>query len=143
MRLKQGQFSYLPDLTEEEVAAQVQYAIDNGWGIGIEYTDDPHPRNDYWQMYGRPRWGLDDPQDVLSELADCREANPEHYIAIRAYSNTRQRQGIMLDFIVNRPEYEPGFHLERRSSRAARVRYELHSYATEKPRGERYGATRS
>ena len=29
MKLRYGAFSYLPDLTDEEIAAQVRYALDN------------------------------------------------------------------------------------------------------------------
>ena len=45
MRLTQGAFSFLPDLTDEQIGKQVQYALDHGWPISIEYTDDLHPRN--------------------------------------------------------------------------------------------------
>ena len=45
VRLNQGTFSHLPDFTDDEIRAQVQYAIDNGWAIAVEFTDDPHPRN--------------------------------------------------------------------------------------------------
>ena len=45
MRITQGTFSYLPDLTDDEIAAQIQYAVDQGWAIAVEFTDDPHPRN--------------------------------------------------------------------------------------------------
>ena len=31
MRITQGTFSYLPDLTDDEIAAQLQYAVDQGW----------------------------------------------------------------------------------------------------------------
>ena len=26
----------------------------HGWAMSIEYTDDPHPRNSYWEMWGLP-----------------------------------------------------------------------------------------
>ena len=45
MRITQGTFSYLPDLTDDEIRAQVQYAVDRGWAVAVEFTDDPHPRN--------------------------------------------------------------------------------------------------
>ena len=51
MRVTQGTFSFLPDLTDEEIEAQVRYALQNGWSISVEYTDDPHPRNSYWEMW--------------------------------------------------------------------------------------------
>ena len=31
-----------------------RYALRNGWAISVEYTDDPHPRNSYWEMWGLP-----------------------------------------------------------------------------------------
>jgi hypothetical protein len=54
MRITQGCFSFLPDLTTSRSTAQVEYCLDNGMGVGIEYTDDPHPRNTYWEMWGHP-----------------------------------------------------------------------------------------
>ena len=47
MRITQGTFSYLPDLTDEEISAQLQYALGNGWAVSVEFTDEPHPRNHY------------------------------------------------------------------------------------------------
>jgi ribulose-bisphosphate carboxylase small chain len=32
MRITQGQFSFLPDLTDEEIRAQVDYATQSGLG---------------------------------------------------------------------------------------------------------------
>ena len=55
MRLTQGCFSFLPDLTDEQIRAQAQYCIDNGWAVNLEFTDDPHPRNTYWEMWGLSR----------------------------------------------------------------------------------------
>ena len=54
MRITQGTFSYLPDFTEEKIKAQVHYCFSNGWAFSIEHTDDPHPRNAYWEMWGLP-----------------------------------------------------------------------------------------
>lgn len=54
MRITQGTFSYLPDLNDEEIAAQVQYCLDHDWPLAIEHTDDPHPRNVYWETWGYP-----------------------------------------------------------------------------------------
>ena len=45
MRITQGCFSFLPDLTDAQIRTQVQYALDKGWAINLEFTDDPHPRN--------------------------------------------------------------------------------------------------
>ena len=45
MRITQGTFSFLPDLTDEQIVAQIRYALDHGWAMSVEHTDDPHPRN--------------------------------------------------------------------------------------------------
>ncbi|MEO8438395.1 MAG: ribulose bisphosphate carboxylase small subunit, partial [Chloroflexota bacterium] len=45
MRLTQGTFSFLPDLTSDQIRAQIEYCLEQGWAMSIEYTDDPHPRN--------------------------------------------------------------------------------------------------
>ena len=68
MKLTQGCFSFLPDLTDEQITKQIQYAIDKSWAISIEYTDDPHPRNNYWEMWGLPLFDIKDPAAVLFEL---------------------------------------------------------------------------
>ncbi|MHB8564499.1 MAG: ribulose bisphosphate carboxylase small subunit, partial [Acidiferrobacteraceae bacterium] len=51
-RITQGQFSFLPDLTDAQITAQIKYALKHGWAVSVEYTDDPHPRNTYWDMFG-------------------------------------------------------------------------------------------
>jgi len=51
MRVTQGCFSFLPDLTDEQISGQVQYCLGKGWAVNIEFTDDPHPRNNFWEMW--------------------------------------------------------------------------------------------
>ena len=89
MRLTQGAFSFLPDLTDDEVRAQLNYCIDNGWAIAIEHTDDPHPRNTYWEMHGMPMFDLRDAAGVLGEVRECRKSFPNHYIRLVAFDATR------------------------------------------------------
>ncbi len=43
MHITQGTFSYLPDLTDDQIRSQIQYALDNKWAVQIEFTDDPTP----------------------------------------------------------------------------------------------------
>jgi ribulose-bisphosphate carboxylase small chain len=78
MRITQGTFSYLPDFTDDEIKAQVQYAIDRSWPISVEFTDDPHPRNVYWEMWGLPMFDLKDAAAILLEVNACRTAYPNH-----------------------------------------------------------------
>src|SRR5207302_455389 len=87
MKITQGTFSFLPDFTDEQIAAQIRYALDHGWAMSVEYTDDPHPRNSYWEMWGLPLFDLasDDDEVVLREVRACREAHPREYIKLIAY----------------------------------------------------------
>src|SRR5208283_2493353 len=88
-RVTQGQFSYLPDLTDKEILLQIEYGLNKGYAWSIEYTDDPHPRNTYWEMFGTPMFDLKDPAGVLMELQSCRKTFPEYYIRLMAFDSTR------------------------------------------------------
>ncbi|BDE06282.1 ribulose bisphosphate carboxylase small subunit [Vulcanimicrobium alpinum] len=138
MRITQGTFSYLPDLTDEQIGKQIQYAIDNRWAVSIEYTTDPHPRNTYWELHGIPLFDVNDASVVVRELNAAREAYPRRYIRISAYDATRGRETTALSFIVQRPANEPGFRLERQSAGGRTEKFTLSSYATERPEGTRY-----
>ena len=139
MRITQGTFSYLPDLTDDEIRMQVQFGIDNGWHPQIEFTDDPHPRNVYWHMWGLPMFDLADAQAVVNQVNACREAYPSSYVRVTLYDAGLGRATSALQFLVNRPPDEPGFQLERQESHDRAVRYTLRSYATNDPKGHRYG----
>ncbi|MEJ7891299.1 MAG: ribulose bisphosphate carboxylase small subunit [Solirubrobacteraceae bacterium] len=145
MRITQGTFSFLPDLTDEQLAAQVAYSLDNDWAIMVEHTDDPHPRNAYWEMWDQPLFDLDpsEADQAIKQVADARKAFPERYIKIVAYDRSLGRQTSALSIMVNRPAEEPGFRLERTQKADRQIRYQLHSYATEQPHGRRYGAEQS
>ncbi len=138
MRLNQGTFSHLPDFTDEEIRAQIQYAIDHRWAIAMELTDDPHPRNSYWEMWGLPMFEITDAAAALYEVNRCREAFPNHYIKLSAYDSTLGRQTTALAFLVNRPVEEPGFRLDRLEVGDRQIKYSLHSYAADQPHGHRY-----
>lgn len=139
MRITQGTFSYLPELTDEEITAQVQYCLDNNWAVGLEFTDDPHPRNVYWEMWGLPMFDVEDAAGVMYEVKACREAYPRHYIRLSAFDAKLGRQTTALSFLIQRPDTEPGFSLDRQESHDRVVRYTLRSYAANDPEGSRYG----
>lgn len=138
-RITQGQFSFLPDLTDAQITAQIKYALSNGWAVSVEYTDDPHPRNTYWDMYGNPMFDLKDPAGILMEINECRKTFPNHYVRVLAFNASRGFESPQMSFIVNRPAGEPGFSLERQEVGGRQVHYTVKSYAVQKPEGERYG----
>ena len=139
-RITQGQFSFLPDLTDAEIALQVEYGLNKGYAWSVEYTDDPHPRNTYWEMWGLPMFDLRDAAGVVMEMNACRKAFPQHYIRLMAFDSTRGVESIAMSFIVNRPASEPGFALERQEVDGRSMRYTIRGYGADRPEGERYSA---
>ena len=138
MRITQGTFSYLPDPTDDEIRAQIQYALDQGWPLSVEFTDDPHPRNTYWELWGNPMFDLRDAAGVTAEVNACRAAYPDRYVKFNAFDSSRGWETVRLSFIVQRPKDEPGFALERQEGAGRRQRYSIKSYAVQRPSGQRY-----
>jgi len=130
-RITQGCFSLLPDLTDDQIKKQVEYCLKAGYSVGIEWTDDPHPRNCYWEMWGLPLFDIPDSATILYELKECRKANPNKYIKINAFNNARGVESTAVSFITDRPKYEPGFYLVRQESIGRNIVYTLQSYAVQ------------
>lgn len=139
MRVTQGTFSFLPDLSDAQIRRQIEYALSRGWALSIEHTDDPHPRNVYWEMWGPPAFDLHEATPVLEELRACREANPGRYVKVNAFDSTRGWETVRLSFIAQRPAEEPGFGLLREEGPGRTVRYSIRSHAAGRPPGRRHG----
>ena len=139
MRLTQGCFSFLPDLTDDKIKSQIQYAIKKGWAISVEWTDDPHPRNTYWELWGLPLFDIKDPSAVMYEITECRRVNSEGYIKVNAFDASIGTESCVMSFIVQRPVEEPGFYLERTEVAGRNIQYTISSYSTQAaPEGSRY-----
>ena len=139
MRITQGTFSFLPDLTDAQITKQIDYCLGKGWALGIEYTDDPHPRNTFWEMYGNPMFDMKDAAGILMEINTCRKTFPDQYIRVTAFDSTHGVESVVMSFIVNRPRNEPGFRLVRTEEPGRTVRYSIESYAVaQRPEGARY-----
>ena len=123
MRITQGCFSFLPNLTDEQISKQIEYCLENNWAVGIEYTNEPHPRNTYWEMWGNPMFDLNDPKGVMMELDECRALHPNYYIKINAFDATRGFETVRLSFIVHRPKDESAAVLRRTENRGRIQRY--------------------
>ncbi len=123
MRVTQGCFSFLPDLSDAQISAQIEYCLSKGWAIGVEYTDEPHPRNTYWEMWGHPMFDLRDAKGVMIELDACRKAMPDAYIRLVAFDSTRGFETVTMSFIVNRPAVEPALTMSRTEVDGRSIRY--------------------
>ena len=138
-RISQGNFALLPDLTDAQIKKQLDYAVKQKFAISVEYTDDPHPRNCYWEMWGLPLFDIQDPAAIMYELAECRKAHPNMYIKINGFNNARGIESTGMSFIVQRPALEPGFYLTRQEGKGRNIIYTINSYAVQSAgEGARY-----
>jgi len=123
MRITQGTFSFLPDLTDEQIRRQIAYAVERGWAISVEHTDDPHPRNVYWEMWGHPLFDLRDVGEAMQQVKTCRAAHPGHYLKVNAFDSSRGWETVRLSFLVQRPAVEPEIELSRGEGEGRHIRY--------------------
>ena len=138
-RITQGCFSLLPDLTDAQIKKQVEYSIKAGYAVSVEYTDDPHPRNAYWDMWGLPLFDIPDSAAILYEIAEARKAHPGVYIKVNGFNNARGVESTAISFIIQRPAFEPGFYLVRQEGKGRNISYTLQSYAVQSAgEGSRY-----
>lgn len=91
--IKYETFSYLPQLSAEEVRAQIQYVVAQGWNPAIEHVEPERSFNHYWYMWKLPMFGEQNVDRVLSELEACRREHPGHHVRLIGYDNYAQCQG--------------------------------------------------
>jgi ribulose-bisphosphate carboxylase small chain len=130
-RIAQGTFALLPDLTDDQIKKQIEYALKKKFAVSVEWTDDPHPRNCYWEMWGLPLFGVPDSATIMYELNECRKAHPNTYIKINAFNSSRWTESTGMSFIVQRPSFEPGFYLTRQEGKGRNIIYTINSYAVQ------------
>ena len=71
---RKATFRSCPISPTTQINAQVEYCLGTGWAVSVEFTDDPHPRNTYWELWGLPMFDLQaTPAAVLYEVAECRQ----------------------------------------------------------------------
>jgi ribulose-bisphosphate carboxylase small chain len=138
-RITQGCFSLLPDLTDDQIKKQVEYSVKAGYAVSVEYTDDPHPRNCYWEMWGLPLFNIPDAATIMYEINECRKAHPGVYVKVNGFNNARGVESTAISFIIQRPSFEPGFYLVRQEAAGRNIVYTIQSYAVQAAaEGSRY-----
>ena len=95
-------FSYLPELSGEEIAAQIRSILDRRLVVAIEHTLEPDAYDHYWTLWKLPLFGVSEPQRVLAELEECIQEHPDAYVRVNGYDAARQGQ--VVSFVVYRPE---------------------------------------
>ncbi|MFP4080267.1 MAG: ribulose bisphosphate carboxylase small subunit [Ectothiorhodospira sp.] len=93
-------FSYLPEMTPDQVRRQVEYIIEQGWNPAVEHSEPENAFGHYWYMWKLPMFGEQSVDTVLAEVESCRQENPGHMVRLIGYDNLAQSQG--LAFVVHR-----------------------------------------
>lgn len=93
-------FSYLPQLTSDEIRSQIQFIIAQGWNPAVEHVEPENSAKNYWFMWKLPMFGEQSVDVVLSEVESCKREYPNHHIRLIGYDNYTQSQGTA--FIVYR-----------------------------------------
>lgn len=93
-------FSYLPSMSSEEIRAQIQYIVNQGWNPAVEHVEPEGAARNYWFMWKLPMFGEQSVDTVLAELDACHREYPNHYVRLIGYDNYTQSQGT--SFVVYR-----------------------------------------
>ncbi|KAM7469226.1 hypothetical protein LguiA_007409 [Lonicera macranthoides] len=104
--------SYLPPLTDESIAKEIDYMMKKGWIPCLEFDEVGHVYREnsripnyydgrYWTMWKLPMFGCTDSSQVLEEIQECRKAYPNSYIRILAFDNIKQGQ--CMSFLIQKP----------------------------------------
>ncbi|MBW4511147.1 MAG: ribulose bisphosphate carboxylase small subunit [Scytonematopsis contorta HA4267-MV1] len=99
--------SYLPPLSDAQIAKQVQYIINQGYIPAIEFNETSEPTECFWTMWKLPLFGARSTQEVLAEVQGCRQQYPSCYIRVVGFDNVKQCQ--VLSFIVHKPGQSGGY----------------------------------
>jgi len=93
--------SFMPPLTDQQIALQIQFMLDKGFIPAIEFQEDPTPAMHHWTLWKLPLFGGASAQEVVNEVRECRSEYPNSYIRVIGFDNIKQCQ--MVSFIVYRP----------------------------------------
>merc|ERR1712003_190273 len=103
--------SYLPPLSDADIAKQVDYLVGNGWSPCIEFASQEEAdtnqlffagpalyENRYWTMWKLPMFGCQSGEEVLKEIEECQKEYPGYRVRVVGFDRVRQVQ--MAGFIV-------------------------------------------
>jgi len=95
--------SYLPALSDADIAKQIEYMIKNKWTPCLEIADDGdiylntrmgpgYYDNRYWSMYKLPMYGTNSARDVIDAIAACKREFPQAKIRVMGFDSDKQVQ---------------------------------------------------
>lgn len=86
-------FSYLPEMTTDNIKKQVSYIVGKGWNPAIEHTEPANAFDHYWYMWKLPMFGETNVDKILAEAEACHKAHPNNHVRLVGFDNAAQSQG--------------------------------------------------
>ncbi|KAI3424494.1 Ribulose bisphosphate carboxylase small chain [Psidium guajava] len=104
--------SYLPPLSDDSVAKEIDYMLKKGWIPCLEFDEVGYVYREnsrmpgyydgrYWTLWKLPMFGCNESSQVLHEISECKKAYPNAYIRCLAFDNKHQAQ--CMAFVIQRP----------------------------------------
>jgi len=87
--------SYLPPLSDAQIAKQIQYILNQGYIPAIEFNEISEPTEFYWTLWKLPLFGAKSTQVVLNEVQSCRSQFSNSYIRVVGFDNIKQYQSTL------------------------------------------------
>ena len=94
--MKYGTFSYLPEMTPQQLRRQVEYIVARGWNAAIEHAEPGRETGSYWNLWTLPMVGETSADRILAVAEACHKAHPHHLVRLIGYDNLRQTHGTAL-----------------------------------------------
>jgi ribulose-bisphosphate carboxylase small chain len=86
-------FSYLPEMSDDQIRKQIEYIISKGWNPGVEHTEPENAFANYWYMWKLPMFGETSVDAVLAECEACKKAHPNNHVRLMGFDNFAQSAG--------------------------------------------------
>ena len=86
-------FSYLPEMTKEQIRKQVEYIVSKGCNPAIEHTEPENAFSHYWYMWKLPMFGETNVDTILAEAEACHKAHPKNHVRLVGFDNFAQSKG--------------------------------------------------
>src|SRR3712207_3792270 len=84
--------SYLPPLSDQQIAKQIQYILDKGYIPAVEFNETSDPTVFFWTLWKLPLFGARGTDEVLSEVRACRSEYSNCYVRVVGFDNIKQCQ---------------------------------------------------
>lgn len=97
----QESFSFLTPLSTNDVQAQIENILKQGWMPIIEYAEDATLEDFYWNLWPVPRQDEVNLKWVVSQIEACSRRYPFAHVRLSGY-NTQKRE-FALNFIAKAP----------------------------------------